>query len=232
MWYLILAASAGPWLGYGLWCLGWWARRRGSHTWPLQEGLRLEVDSVQTASGCESPGTTLLSNINASMQSGELCAIMGPSGSGKTTLLNVLNQTTGHSVDGAVWFQGEVATVDLMRRVSYLVPVASTLFGRWTVRETLRFYCHDAERVHGCLAELGLEACDDRLVECLSTGQHKRLQIGIGLLQDAALLLLDEPTSGLSDSDAIDVVRICAGIARRKLVIMVIHQPSLEIFQL
>ena len=189
--------------------------------------LSVRVDEVITSSK-----KTLLSAVNVDIHKGEMCAIMGASGAGKTTLMRILNQTSPHTVKGTVQYQGSLATVEGMRRVSYMVPCKATFMERWTVRETLRYYCCVRDKVDACLHDLGMSECDGKLVEALSTGQRKRLQIGIGLLIDAEILLLDEPTSGLSDQDAIDVVNLCAAIrARQKIVIMVIHQPCLEIFQ-
>ena len=59
------------------------------------------------------------------------------------------------------------------------------------------------------------------------------MSIASELLASPALLFLDEPTTGLDSSNAINVVRIAARVAARgTTVVMSIHQPRSDIFEL
>lgn len=53
------------------------------------------------------------------------------------------------------------------------------------------------------------------------------------LLTDPSVLFLDEPTSGLSSEDALLVMKVLRQLADQgKTILLTIHQPSLEVFQL
>ncbi|CAG8718430.1 9717_t:CDS:2, partial [Scutellospora calospora] len=53
-------------------------------------------------------------------------------------------------------------------------------------------------------------------------------------LTDPSVIMLDEPTSGLDSSLALELVQILKEFAKKqgKTIIMVIHQPSSQVFEL
>ncbi len=66
----------------------------------------------------------------------------------------------------------------------------------------------------------------------ISGGQRKRLNIALELIREPAVLFLDEPTSGLSSRDSENILDLLKELSLKgKLVFVVIHQPSSEIFQ-
>jgi ABC-type multidrug transport system ATPase subunit len=67
----------------------------------------------------------------------------------------------------------------------------------------------------------------------ISGGQAKRANIAMELVNDPDVLIIDEPTSGLSSHDSLELVKKLKEIALRgKIVMVIIHQPSSEVFQL
>ena len=67
----------------------------------------------------------------------------------------------------------------------------------------------------------------------LSGGQRKRVSIGMELAAAPMAIFLDEPTSGLDATSASSIMRTLKAIARLGItVIVVIHQPRLEIFEM
>ena len=93
------------------------------------------------------------------------------------------------------------------------------------------------ERVDSVLSDLGLfEAKDLRvgspLDKIISGGQRKRLNIALELIREPGVLFLDEPTSGLSSRDSEVIIDLLKSLALKgKLVFVVIHQPSSQIFK-
>ena len=71
----------------------------------------------------------------------------------------------------------------------------------------------------------------DGIKRGLSGGERKRVCIGCELVTDPSVLLLDEPTTGLDSLNAENVINVLQNLAKKqgKLVIMTIHQPSVEI---
>lgn len=175
--------------------------------------------------------------------------IIGPSGSGKSTLLNILNGTLKPN-NGQVLING----INLHKEKGKLkgiighVPQDDLLFEELTVFENLYFnaklcfsdYTDEKiiETVEYVLKELDIFDIRDLKVgspinKIISGGQRKRLNIGMELMREPAILFVDEPTSGLSSNDSINLINtLREQTLRGKLVIINIHQPSSEIFKL
>ena len=94
------------------------------------------------------------------------------------------------------------------------------------------------ERVESTLRRLGLWEIRDLRVgsvldKTISGGQRKRLNIALELIREPAVLFVDEPTSGLSSRDSEHIMDILKELTLRgKIVFVVIHQPSSDIFKL
>ncbi len=190
-----------------------------------------------------------LRNINLSEEQGKLVGIMGASGAGKTTLLNVL---TGNETPS----KGEIlinginlhTEKDKMDGVIGYIPQDDLLIEELTVYENLYFnakLCFKnmtdeeiKERCEKTLANLGLLDRKDLKVgsplhKTISGGQRKRLNIALELIREPPILFVDEPTSGLSSRDSENVMDLLRELAMKgKLVFVVIHQPSSEIYKM
>lgn len=71
------------------------------------------------------------------------------------------------------------------------------------------------------------------LDKTISGGQRKRLNIALELIREPSVLFVDEPTSGLSSRDSENIMDLLKELALKgKLVFVVIHQPSSDIFKM
>jgi ABC transport system ATP-binding/permease protein len=182
-------------------------------------------------------------------ESGRMVGIMGASGAGKSTLLSVLNGINA-PYDGEVLING-VSIHEEKDKIKGLIGYVSQddlLIEELTVFENLYYnakLCFDnlteAEiniRVESVLKNLGLYEIRDMkvgspLVKKISGGQRKRLNISLELIREPAVMFLDEPTSGLSSRDSENILDLLKDLARKgKLLFIVIHQPSSEIFKM
>ena len=190
-----------------------------------------------------------LRQVNIAEESGNLIALMGASGAGKSTLLQVLNGSEKPS-NGFVLING----IDIhreqkkVRGVFGFVPQDDLLIEDLTVYQNLYFAAklcfnnltgNEIERlVLHTLDDLGLLETKDLIVgsplrKTISGGQRKRLNIGLELLREPAVLFVDEPTSGLSSRDSENIIDLLKELALKgKLVFAVIHQPSSDIFKM
>lgn len=194
-------------------------------------------------------GNIGLRNVNLSEGSGKLVAIMGASGAGKTTLLNVLSgmdtPTKGEvKINGINLHKEKHKTKGI---IGY-IPQDDLLIEELTVYDNLYYnaklvFRNISEeeidiRVNKVLNNLGLNHIKDLVVgnplnKKISGGQRKRLNIGLELIREPAILFVDEPTSGLSSKDSENVMELLREITLRgKLVFVVIHQPSSEIYKM
>jgi ABC transport system ATP-binding/permease protein len=182
-------------------------------------------------------------------ESGRMVGIMGASGAGKSTLLSVLNGTNP-PYDGEVVINGTSIHKE-SEKVKGLIGYVSQddlLIEELTVFENLYFnakLCFDnlteekiVARVDNVLKNLGLYEIRDMKVgsplnKKISGGQRKRLNISLELIREPAIMFLDEPTSGLSSRDSENILDLLKELARKgKLLFIVIHQPSSEIFKM
>ncbi len=190
-----------------------------------------------------------LRNVNLAEESGNLIALMGASGAGKSTLLNVLNSSEKPS-EGQVLING----IDIHRDpkriegVIGFVPQDDLLIEDLTVYQNLYYaakLCFSTKPegeiqalLMNVLEDLGLLETKDLRVgsplqKTISGGQRKRLNIGLELLREPAVLFCDEPTSGLSSRDSENIIDLLKELSLKgKLVFAVIHQPSSDIFKM
>jgi len=190
-----------------------------------------------------------LRNVSLSEESGNLIALMGASGAGKSTLLHVLNGSEKPS-GGQVLING----IDIHQEpekvigVIGFVPQDDLLIEDLTVYQNLYFAAKlcfsnrtEAEidiLVVKVLEDLGLAEIRNLRVgsplrKTISGGQRKRLNIGLELLREPAVLFCDEPTSGLSSRDSENIIDLLKELSLKgKLVFAVIHQPSSDIFKM
>ena len=194
-------------------------------------------------------GTIGIHHMSFKEESGRMVGIMGASGAGKSTLLNVLNGSCDPS-DGEVLING-ISIHNEKEKIEGLIGFVSQddlLIEELTVFENLYYnakLCFDnlAEdeiitRVDGVLKNLGLYEIRNIQVgsplnKKISGGQRKRLNISLELIREPAIMFLDEPTSGLSSRDSENIIDLLKELARKgKLLFVVIHQPSSEIFKM
>jgi ABC-2 type transport system ATP-binding protein len=147
-----------------------------------------------------------LANVELDIRRGEIFGLLGPNGGGKTTLFKVLATLTPAQEGRVEIFGEDVARAPLaIRRRLGVVFQHPGLDPKLTVEENLR--CHAAlyglggaafrARSAMMLERLGLVERAHDLVETLSGGLARRVELAKGLLHAPDLLLLDEPSSGL-----------------------------------
>ncbi len=191
---------------------------------------------------------TGLRNINIAEEFG-LIGIMGASGSGKTTLLNVLSGIESPS-EGKVILNGLDVHKDVKEAKGMIGYISQDdlLIEDLTVFENLYYnskLCFGnlnddqiKERVNTTLENLGLIEIKNLKVgnplnKKISGGQRKRLNIALEIVREPSVLFVDEPTSGLSSRDSENVMDLLKELSlQMKLIFVVIHQPSSDIFKM
>lgn len=180
---------------------------------------------------------------------GKLVGIMGASGAGKSTLLNVLNgnekPTKGQVLINGIDIHNEK---DKVEGVIGYVPQDDLLLDDLTVYENLYY------NAKLCLSDKTDEEIDEMIISLLksldllmtkdlkvgnplektiSGGQRKRLNIGLELLREPAVIFMDEPTSGLSSRDSENILDLLKELVLKgKIIFVVIHQPSSDIYKM
>jgi len=210
------------------------------------EAISFRVDGLQYRFATGNVG---LRNIDFTENQGSLIGIMGSSGSGKTTMLNNLCGIYSPE-SGSVTINGINLHThrEKLQGVIGLIPQDDLLIEELTVFQNLYYNAKLCFRdagdeeirnlVNKTLISLGLLDISDLKVgnpfnKLISGGQRKRLNIALELIREPSVLFVDEPTSGLSSRDSENVMDLLRELALKgKLVFVVIHQPSSEIYKM
>lgn len=175
------------------------------------------IYKVRGAKKGESRKLVALSNINLTIQKGELFGLLGPNGAGKTTLIKILttllSPTSGRaSVAG---FDVEKEPEKIRQVINMVCGGETSGYGLLNVRENLwmfsQFYgipTKEAnQRIKKLLKIVGLDDRMNTRSSDLSTGLRQKMNIVRGFMTDPAVLFLDEPTLGLDVGASRDVRR-------------------------
>ena len=150
-----------------------------------------------------------LSDVNLTVETGELVALLGPSGSGKTTLLRIIAGLEFAS-QGSVLFDGaDASRQDARSRNVGFVFQHYALFRHMTIFENVAFglrvrprstrptNTEIKARVHELLSLVQLDGLAGRFPSQLSGGQRQRVALARALAVEPSVLLLDEPFGAL-----------------------------------
>lgn len=179
---------------------------------------------------------TLLLQLEADINGGEIVTVMGPSGAGKSSLLALVAGFLAPAFrsSGTVLLDGrDVLALPAEQRRIGLLFQDPLLFPHLSVGGNLRFALpagtrdKDA-RVRAALAAVGLEGYADRDPDTLSGGQKSRVALQRLLLSEPHAVLLDEPFSRLDASLRRDVRALVFGTLQRAGLptLMVTHDPE------
>lgn len=147
-----------------------------------------------------------LSNVSFEVKKGEIFGLLGPNGGGKSTLFRILSTmmvpTEGHALIAG--FDVESNPAEVRRHVGVVFQTQS-LDKALTVEENLRAQGHLhglsgailRDRMERAMEQLGLSDRRKDLVEALSGGLRRRVEIAKALLHQPQVLLMDEASTGL-----------------------------------
>ncbi|KAG9509264.1 ATP-binding cassette sub-family G member 1, partial [Fragariocoptes setiger] len=176
----------------------------------------------------------ILNNLNGSVKSGQVTAILGPSGAGKTSLLGCLTGKNKAGVSGTIQVIGgaqnkPLAVCTIPQKVRENLWFASRL------KNPEDGFDHDSN-IQRVLDLLKLQTCVDTRISKISGGQYKRVSIAQELLSNPDILILDEPTSGLDSLTCYRTVMVLRDLAELSpnpmAIIVTIHQPQREVYDL
>ncbi len=187
----------------------------------------------------------VVSDINASLNSGRLTCLLGRNGVGKSTLLRTLAGFIP-PIAGEIYIQGtplerlshhelaEKISVVLTERMDVRNLTATELVGLgrtpytgfWGVLSD-----EDRKIVSKAMRQVGIEPLAERNVSSLSDGERQKVMMAKALAQQTPIIILDEPTAFLDFQSKVDVLRLLARLAHEldKTVFLSIHDIELAL---
>jgi ABC-2 type transport system ATP-binding protein len=176
-------------------------------------------------------------DLSLQVAAGEIFVLLGPNGSGKTTLFRVLS-TLIPPQQGEVRILGASVTgdVDEVRRRMGVVFQAPSVDKKLTVIENIN--CHGRlyglggidlkTRANEMLGRFGLGDRRKALVETLSGGMRRRVELAQAMLHRPQLLLMDEPSTGLDPGARSDLWQYLEQVRATEGVTVVLTSHLLE----
>ncbi|MBS1845929.1 MAG: ABC transporter ATP-binding protein [Actinobacteria bacterium] len=200
--------------------------------------LALEAYDVQVKIG----GTPIVHDASFQVRPGELVAVVGPNGAGKSTLVRSVCGMQRPSAGAIAWLGTEIGALSgrELARLRAFVPQRMPVPAGVTVREAVtigrssqlrmlgRMTRADRDAIERAMARAEVGRFAERALTTLSGGELQRVQIAIGLAQEAPVLIADEPTSQLDLGATVEVAALLRNLTAEGLtVLLVVHDLAL-----
>ena len=188
---------------------------------------------------------TVLKDLDLSLESGKVTALLGPNGSGKSTLLRAI-ASIQLPLSGAVTLEERAldsySRKELAKKLSLVLTNAEapgnlTVFalvalGRFPYTSWMgQLEEKDTHAIYKALEQTGLLSFANRHVGELSDGERQKVMIARALVQDTPIIFLDEPTTHLDSPNRIEVFHLLRELAHKfgKTILVTTHEIDLAL---
>jgi polar amino acid transport system ATP-binding protein len=178
---------------------------------------------------------TVLRDVNAEINKGEVISIIGPSGTGKSTFLRCLNlletPTSGEIfIDGVNLLDKKTDVYKLRRKMgmvfqsfnlfSHLMVIENIMLGPVHLLKMGRLQAYEE-----AMRQLGIVGLTDKAYaypDEISGGQKQRIAIARTLAMQPKIVLFDEPTSALDPTMVSEVLGVVRKLAGEGMTLMIV----------
>lgn len=191
------------------------------------------------------PGVKALSNVNLTVEEGEIHALVGENGAGKSTLMNVLSGIYPYgSYEGDIVYNGEICKFKTIKDSEHLgiiiihqelalVPYLSIAENMFLGNEIGKKYSIDWDKTYARADELlktvGLRENSHTLIKDIGVGKQQLVEIAKALGKNVKLLILDEPTASLNENDSKNLLDLLLEFKKQGMTSIIISHKLNEI---
>ena len=188
-------------------------------------------------SSLRSQDVRALSDLDLTIEPGEIFGYLGPNGSGKTTtiklLLGLIFQTSGQI---RIFGSNNIGAAAIKRRIGYL-PEGAYYPDFLRGEEVLRFYGNLyglggsdlTKRIDKTIETVGMTRARKRMIRGYSKGMRQRIGLAQALISDPDILILDEPTTGLDPIARKEIRDILSNLRDQGKTLLISSHELLEV---
>jgi ABC-2 type transport system ATP-binding protein len=159
---------------------------------------------IQTNGICKSFGKyTAVSDLDITVEQGDIYALVGQNGAGKTTLLKMICGLTPPT-SGSLALLGHTSHRGVSQARSTMGSIIETpgFLPYLSAKSNLEYYCiQRGIKDRGCIEKtlhtVGLDDTGSKKFNGFSLGMKQRLGLALAILNQPRILILDEPINGL-----------------------------------
>ena len=183
------------------------------------------LEIKNTTIGYQKP---LISEVNASLDFGDVCLLIGNNGVGKTTLIkSILNQIP--TLKGDIFINDKnvkkLSDKEIAEQIAVVFSKAQ-IPANYTTEDLISLgkFIHlpyyyqlekeDLEDVNNIISQLKLEEYRTASLQKLSDGNLQKAFIGRALAQNSPVIILDEPTTHLDEENKIIILKLLRDLAK------------------
>lgn len=183
------------------------------------------LEIKNTTIGYQKP---LISEVNASLDFGDVCLLIGNNGVGKTTLIkSILNQIP--TLKGDIFINDKNVKKLTDKEIAEQIAVVfskAQIPANYTTEDLISLgkFIHlpyyyqlekeDLEDVNNIISQLKLEEYRTTSLQKLSDGNLQKAFIGRALAQNSPVIILDEPTTHLDEENKIIILKLLRDLAK------------------
>lgn len=194
----------------------------------------------------EFPGVKALTDVNITIQEGEVVALLGENGAGKSTLIKVLSGIY-QAEQGELYLNGEkvhfktpmdakAAGIGVIHQELNYVPsvsVAENIFmGNMPRKRGFLDYKTMYRKSEEILQLVGLELNPRQAIGDCSVAQKQLIEIAKVMAENVQVLIMDEPTSSLNDVETKYLFQLIRTATQKGVSILYISHKLDELFEI
>lgn len=184
--------------------------------------------------------TSVLKDVNFSLNEGDFLGIIGSNGAGKSTLIKLILGKLPYEKGSIRLFGADIKESFPRDKIGYVSQKANSFNTSFpaTVKEVVtanlyskkglfgRYTKDDDEKLKKALNQVGMDGFENRLIGRLSGGQQQRVFIARALISEPRLIFMDEPTVGVDMQSVTAIMELISALNKSGITIVMTNHDT------